>query len=294
MRVWIVIGLVLSLLGCHRGKKEPRSPTAPAWMQTQVEAQAKQVAPGATAVTPLFRKVAYRRNDNTRWPLELQAGHCYLFSTVGDESVERIYVLLWDTKGDRQFAQKQPGPGVVAEYCPEVSGTHEFEVKIAAGHGHYLTRVFARAGGAKAASARPVVGAQPTATPPVAPPPLESAAATGAPADPIATRISEMARAVAGANEVGEMREGTAEVTDWYVALEPTQCYWFFAVGDEGVEKLSLFLWDPSNERVADSKSGTAEVELGHCPKKGGMFHVQAKVAAGSGRYGMSVYAKAQ
>jgi hypothetical protein len=88
------------------------------------------------------------------------------------------------------------------------------------------------------------------------------------------------------------MREGSADVTDWYVALEASKCYWFFAVGDQGVERLSLFLWDPNGDRVADSKSETAEVELGHCPKTGGMFHVQAKVASGSGRYGMSVYGK--
>lgn len=287
MRVcWIVLGLMVSLLACGDYKhREPRTPTAPEWMVQQVDAQAKQVAPDAAPVTPLYRNIAYKRNDNGKWPLELQQGSCYLVSTVGDETVERFYVLLWDTKGDRKIETKQPAPGLVAEYCATESGTHELEVKIAGGHGHFLTQVFAKGGAAPTAAA----GADEPAPPP---PPAANPATPEPAADPIASRIASLAMAAAGAERVGEMREGAADVTDWYVALEPSKCYWFFAVGDEGVERLSLFLWDPNNKRVADSKSETAEVELGHCPKGGGMFHVQAKIAKGSGRYGMSVYSK--
>lgn len=280
---WIALGLTASLLGCGDYKhREPRTPTAPEWMVKQVDSQAKQVAPQAAPVTPLYRTIAYKRNDNGKWSVELEQGRCYLVSTVGDETIERFYVLLWDTKGDRQIETKQPAPGMVAEYCATENGTHELEVKIAGGHGHFLTQVFAK-DGAGMAAAEPGDSDASSVAPVAKPEPAD---------DPVASRISALAMAAAGAERVGDMRQGAADVTDWYVALEPSKCYWFFAVGDEGVEQLSLFLWDPDNQRVADSKSETAEVELGHCPKAGGMFHVQAKIAKGSGRYGMSVYAK--
>ena len=202
-----MLGLMVSLLACGDYKhREPRTPTAPEWMVQQVDAQAKQVAPDAAPVTPLYRNIAYKRNDNGKWPLELQQGSCYLVSTVGDETVERFYVLLWDTKGDRKIETKQPAPGLVAEYCATESGTHELEVKIAGGHGHFLTQVFAKGGAAPTAAA----GTDEPAPPP---PPAANPATPEPAADPIASRIASLAMAAAGAERVGEMREGAADVT---------------------------------------------------------------------------------
>ncbi|MCA9621691.1 MAG: hypothetical protein KC731_21860 [Myxococcales bacterium] len=281
---WLVLALLLLTTACNR-PKQPLTPTPPEWMEAQVDDQVKEMAPEATPVTPVFRNLALKKNESSKWTLNLEQGQCYLFSMVGDPTVKRFYVLLWDTKGSRVIDTKEPAPGVVVEHCPTVTGSYDFEVKVAEGHGHNLVRVFSQKPGAAMAYGGDAVAPAPVAA---------STPAAPASGDGVASRIEEMAAAAAGAERVGEMREGTADSTDWYVALESGKCYWFFAVGDTGVTQMSLFLWGPDKKRLGESKSENAEAELGHCPTAAGMFHVQAKVAKGSGRYGMSVYAKPQ
>jgi hypothetical protein len=288
----LLLCLVFGLVACKRKRVEPASPAAPAWVEQQVDGQAKQVAPSATPVTPIFREVAYRRGAFKRWSLELAQGNCYLISTAGDETVELLYVRLWDPRGKRLVKTQQPAPGLVFEHCPETTGTYKLEVKIPKGHGHYLTRVFSKEPGAPSAIA---AGPPPVATE-AAPPPATTAGTTPpAPVEGgIAARIATMGSANEGAAPLGELREGAGDLTDWYVVLEPAKCYWFIVAGGEGVERISLFAWDPNKKRVGKAKAEGPDAQLGHCPEAGGMYRVQAKVAKGEGAYALGVYAKAR
>ena len=99
--------------------------------------------------------------------------------------------------------------------------------------------------------------------------------------------------AAPGAMQVGNLFEGNGDKTDWSVALDPGHCYWFIGAGEPGkVNSLYLFLWDPQNHRVTDTKSVSNTVMIGHCPTQPGMFKFQAKIDSGSGAYKVGVFAR--
>lgn len=126
------------------------------------------------------------------------------------------------------------------------------------------------------------------APPPVAP----------TPSPQIEASIKSQASAAAPDTEmVGQLFRGVAydkgELTDWHVELTQGNCYWFIGAGDGGVEKLSVYVWDQSNSRVAQERSKTNTAVVQACPKSTGTFKVEAKVMGGAGHYALGVFAKA-
>lgn len=87
--------------------------------------------------------------------------------------------------------------------------------------------------------------------------------------------------------------DGDADRTDWNVTLEQGKCYWLSGAGDQGIEELALYLWDPEGDKVDKLKSKTNKVILAHCPTVSGLFKFQAKVLEGRGHYQVGIYAKA-
>lgn len=281
MRGTIALGLgALMLLGgtaCRRNK-QPIPPTAPSWMEGTIAQQVQSRYPDVSSVSPIFAGVAQQEDDFTKWDIELTPGFCYFFSGVADPATaEELYIAIHDPNRKRvaRKAEDDP-PNVILEYCPEMGGTFQLEAKVKEGRGHYQVGVFAKGNHA----------------PPPPPPSPEPPPAAGVDLD---KRVSDLAASsAAGAELVGNLYEGSADKTDWYVALEKGKCYWFVGAGDDDVRELYLYLWNPDNKRLGDSKSETNRVTLGHCPDASGMHHFQAKVNAGSGRYKVGVYAKAK
>jgi hypothetical protein len=93
---------------------------------------------------------------------------------------------------------------------------------------------------------------------------------------------------------VGDFFTGSADKTDWYSALDAGKCYWFIGAGDEGIDQMHLYLWDPEDQRVTANKSTTNRATVGHCPQRSGMYHFQANIVAGTGTYKVGIYAKSK
>ncbi|MBW2529768.1 MAG: hypothetical protein JRI23_36665 [Deltaproteobacteria bacterium] len=96
---------------------------------------------------------------------------------------------------------------------------------------------------------------------------------------------------------VGNMYQGVAheegDDTEWPLTLEPGQCYWFSGAGDQGIEELELFLYDPQDDRVAKATDGAPRAMMAHCPTVPGMYKLRAKAEEGRGHFHVGVYAKA-
>jgi len=107
----------------------------------------------------------------------------------------------------------------------------------------------------------------------------------------------QVASTAPGAQRVADFYRGAAwkhqrDRVDLYVPLDQTNCYWFSGVGAGGVERLHLYLWDQSNDRVATARVDGPMALLAYCPKSSGMYHLQARVARGQGYYVVGTYAK--
>lgn len=283
----VVVGslIVLALTACNR-RKQPLTAEPPDWMEGKLTEMAQQRAPGAVAVSPTFKAIAYDEDEFTRWDVKLEQGYCYYFSGIGDPGVEELYLALYDQEDDEVVDDEADDPAqLVIEYCPEVSGTYRLEAKVHDGAGHYMVGVF---GTSKDGTAPAPAGAPAEAT--AAPqPPAELPAAGGG----LEGRIEKLAGASApDADRVGDYFKGSSAKTDWYVALEKGKCYWFIGAGEDTIGKISLFLWDPNDKRLEQNPSETNEVTIGFCPEVGGMHHFQAKVEEGEGAYMVGVYAK--
>lgn len=255
---------------------------APEWMAPELWNLAKARVPEAEPVGDPFRAIAYEEGDHTDWQVSLEAGKCYIFTGVGDQTVEEMYLGLFDLE-DEDVAEEKESPARVAiEWCAQVPGVYKLRGEVSEGHGHYNVGVFVNPRGA---------GISPGPTPaPVEPPPEQP--------DPVAAKdlekvIKDMAKSeAAGAEQIGDFFGGSADKTDWYTALDKSKCYWFIGAGDDSISSLHLYLWDPSDKRITANKSETNTVSVGHCPDTSGMFHFQAKVDAGEGNYKVGVFAK--
>jgi len=108
-------------------------------------------------------------------------------------------------------------------------------------------------------------------------------------------RAETEARASAkGGERIGETLRGVAHrddaFTDWRVQLDEGTCYWFGYAGDAGVEKFSMYIWDPKDHRLDSSRNKPAQGVFSHCAEQSGIYRLQGKVATGAGHYAVVVY----
>jgi hypothetical protein len=265
----IAIAIALSAVSCG---KPPVSPTPPPGLDAAADQQASAAAPDGKKVGAGFKGVARKEDDTVDFRMPLDPASCYVFATVGEGSVQKISLYLYDASDDKVADESGEGRTQFV-HCPETPGMYRIHAKVGEGRGHFAVSVYARP-------------APPKAAPPPPPP------------APVAVDLAAMIEAEAkstapGATRVGELFAGSAEKSDWFTALKPGQCYWFIGVGEPGeVKELYLYLWDSSNTRMTDSKSVSNKAVLGHCAKTAGMYKFQAKVNSGSGAYKVGVYVK--
>jgi hypothetical protein len=268
----LLAALPIALTACH----PPVAKTPPPWLDAKAQEQAAASAPGAEKTGQVYRGVYTGRGDKeTDWNLALDPANCYWFSGVGDEGVKELYLYAWDPKDSRVATVKNHSSMNILMLCPETPGMYRVEAKVDEGRGHFEVAVYSKP-------------APPKAAPPPPPPPE--------PAEDLGAVIDKQASAAApGAKRSGELFDGSTEhgaSSQWSVMLESGNCYWFIGAGGKGVKKLWLYLWDPKNSRVVDTKPDSSMSVMGHCPKETGMFKFEAKVDSGSGKFKLGVFTK--
>lgn len=84
----------------------------------------------------------------------------------------------------------------------------------------------------------------------------------------------------------GPYREGVSFI----VNLKAGRCYTFVGAGGAGVGDVDMFLFDPTNRRVALDRRDDAWMNLTYCAPFAGPFRVELKVKNGAGEVGFRVY----
>ncbi|MFO0546780.1 MAG: hypothetical protein U0271_00265 [Polyangiaceae bacterium] len=267
--------LVVWSAGCGGGGGEGKtaidvSPDAPSWLDDKVVEVGHAAAPEAVQVGTIYKGVAEKTGERTDWKVQLEANQCYWFSGVGDDTVERLHLFLFDGGNKRVAIEKSKKSTSTMTYCAEKTDMYRLQAKVQAGAGHFGVGIFSRKAPPKDVAEKPK------------------------PRD-LSEDVEREASAVApGSTRVGNYFQGSVDKTEWYTQLEVGKCYWFVAVGDADVDELSLYLWGPDNKRITENKSDSTKSNIGHCPKQSGMYKFQAKVTSGSGSYTVGVYAKAR
>lgn len=252
----------------------------PPWMDQKVEDQAHTADANAQRAGDMMHAASYGEGVPPEWLVHLEAGNCYWFSGTGSEKVERLYLFLWDPSKDRVINERASSPTVLTRFCPKVTGPYRMQVKTA-GKGFVAFGLYAVAGQAPP---------PPVATPTPAPAPAP------APALDLSALVDQQAASAApGATRVGALFTGAGDRSEWAVALTANTCYWFIGVGEPNrVRSLNLYVWDPRQKRVTESRNESSVAVAGTCVSAPGMYKFQAKVQSGSGAYKVGLYAKPQ
>ncbi len=260
-------GVGVSACGRHRDVNVPESP--PADLEQRAEQEARASTKDGERVGEVLRGVAHEDDQFTDWRVQLEAGQCYWFGYAGDAGVQRFSMYIWDPQDKRLDSARGKPPQGVFTHCAQQNGIYRIQGKVSDGAGHYAVVVY------KTKAAAPVA------------PPEEKMADLGAIIE------KQAAAAAPGAKRVGDFYSDSAESKDWFTAMEPGKCYWFIGAGEPGkVKALFIYLWDPRNRRITESKNASDTAMVGHCAKEAGMYKFQAKIDSGKGNYKVGVYMK--
>lgn len=250
----------------------PPPPAAPD-LGAQVDAEANVQAAGAQRVGEHFAGT-----NEADWSTMLEAGKCYWLVGVGGEGVRELELFLWDPRKSRVADSKPKSHKATIGHCATQTGMYRFQGKVDEGKGDFKVGLYVKA--------PPGSTPAPTTITQTQPPPstmnLEQAIEY------------ESKSAAPGAIKVGNTFSGSGTSTDWFTTMDPGKCYWLIAAAQPTVEALSVYLWDPSQKRVADNRSASNKTMVGFCPTVKGMYKVQAKVEKGQGDYKLGIYSKKQ
>jgi hypothetical protein len=274
------VGLLSLVAACggHKPHRSANGPSgggagAPVQADPQLDALADSQAKAASsrrAGAPLNGQILHGETNKPggtqEFRVQLDAEHCYWFGGATNEMGQRITLTVSDPHGAEVASEKGKSTDMILEYCPATDGIFKLEGKLGH-HGPFSVAVYQ---GTRLAAAPAPTGVS-----------LESLIQ------------KEAAASAPGAKQVGTFYEGSADETSWSTALNKGRCYWFIGAGTPGkVNKLSLYIWDPSNKRITETKAESNVVMIGHCAKDTGMFKFQAKVRSGGGSYKVAVYEK--
>lgn len=244
--------------------------TAAESLEKAIAKQAASRAQGVTQVGQVYKAVAEKRGDRTDWHVSLDPNNCYWFSGIGQEGVASLSLFLFEPDENffsgRAATERSKTPEAVMMHCPKKSGMYRLQAKVTKGTGPYGVGVFAKP----------------------APKKVEKKTV-----DLLGPAVEKMAKSVApGAKKVGEFYASDAEISDWYTPFSKGDCYWVVGVGEDSIDELFLYLWDPDDDRVTQSRAKDHKASIGHCAKRDGMYHIQTKINDGDGHYKVGVYVK--
>lgn len=242
------------LLAACRGEAPPVSPTPSPELESMIKQQAESAAPDSEQVGALFRGVAYDRGEGEEFRVETEAGQCYTIVAAGDPTIEVFDLRVWGKSKIPAARDKSKGREALVQYCPEETGVARFEGKVGRGAGHFAIGVFKKGAPEKVE----VVEKKDKLD-------LDKVIA------------DEAAGAAPGA-KLENMYVAKGKQTDWYAQLKKGQCYWVIGAGQKDVDDFYIYMWDPRNNRIGQTKADSNKAQFGHCPTEDGMFHIQLKV----------------
>jgi hypothetical protein len=287
-RMWLAIGIVAAFSTTARAEISDL-------LRSQLQQRGAKAAPGMDPMgAPVGGFVGSRQSVQKYVPM--QAGHCYTVVGVGGQGVRDLDLSLYNPNNKKVASDLGFDATPVVQHCAQWPGAYRLEATVKRGGGEIAVQVYTPGGGSAPVAAPPATGAPGMPPPDPSLQPRQPPPSSGNAADALNLHLEAQARTLApGATRVGDFFGGAGDKgqrSDWFVPLTAGECYTFLGAGGAGLERLSLYLWDPAGKRVADHRSTTAEAVMVYCAATSGPYHLQAKVEKGNGEYHVGVFAK--
>ncbi len=275
---WLVV-LLITLAGT--GRVHAQSPVVGALNElVKTRAPGWQSPPGLNVMSGSLLD----KPRHVPIPLPLDGGRCYRVLLVASQSIGRIGVTWLGPEQQVQASAPPTGTEVVLESCPPQRGLHSLDLVPRGGDGSYAFRIVAappapapiRGDG----GALPDGGVAAAPTPPPEPP------------DPNAADLEKFTGAAApGAPLIvkhrGVVADGGAPY-DFRVELPGDKCFVFAAAGSVGIQELSIYVWDPDDNRLTQTRE--VRWPVAHfCSGRPGKYHFLVKATKGGGGFSAAV-----
>ena len=131
----------LGLLACG-GARPQVAPLPPDWLGAAVDDHAKKSNARAHRIRDYYKGVAYENGDRTDWQVPLEIGKCYWFVAVGEETVQELFLYLWDPDDTRVETERNKSNKTILAHCAARTGEYRLQAKVAEGYGHYFVGAF--------------------------------------------------------------------------------------------------------------------------------------------------------
>lgn len=231
------------------------------------------------------RGIVLQQGQDRNFPLNLEAGTCYAFASLGGPGATDTDVFVVDGAGNELARDTEQGQEGLARFCAPTTGSYTLRARMYRGHGPLFVAGYAK-------TPEPQQHAQ---TAPPTPPsqPLIEAHSQAGPGLEENFRLLDADMQARGYQSYGDPSRGQlgeGQTRDFPIELEGGKCYAILAVGDNGVRDMNLVMLDPSGKALDRDIEQNARPVVRVCPQKSGQFTMRMQMVQGSGKFVYAPY----
>jgi len=224
-----------------------------------------------------FGEVRERGQDLER-PLNLQAGTCYAFASLGGPGASDTDLYILSGQGDALEQDRSTSVDAVVRFCPPASGLYQLRANMYAGQGPIFIAGYMQ-------TAPQNVAVAPT---PVTPVIGETQGGGGGGGLEQRFAVLDGDVRARGYETFGDrqrvsLTEGQTRELD--IELEADKCYAVIAVGDTTVRDLDLFLLDSRGQVMDRDDRDDTRAIVRVCSERAGTYKMRVQMTAGSGAF---------
>lgn len=215
---------------------------------------------------------------DTRRGLNLQAGTCYAFASLGGQGASDTDLFILNADDEVMARDGSSELDAVVEYCPPSTGSYTLRALMYGGAGPLYTVGWQQQqNGVAVAPTANVISTNSTASGTID----ESYALIDA--DIRARGYESYGEIARGALQEGQDR-------DFSLSLEGGKCYAIVAVGDNGVRNLDLIVRSPRGRQVDRDVAEDARPIVRVCADDTGDYEMKVSMAQGAGNFLYQAY----
>ncbi|MCB9633882.1 MAG: hypothetical protein H6721_17320 [Sandaracinus sp.] len=225
-----------------------------------------------------FGVVLERGGDHER-PLNLQAGTCYAFASLGGPGASDTDLYILSGQGETIEQDRSTAVDAVVRFCPPASGLYTLRANMYSGQGPvfiagYMQQAQQNAANPTNTNTGPVIGE------------TQGGGGQGGVEQRFAILDGDVrARGYETFGERQSVSLNEGETREIAIELEADKCYAVIAVGDTTVRDLDVSLADRSNQVLDRDDRADSRAIVRVCSERAGTYKVRVQMTAGSGAF---------
>ncbi len=220
--------------------------------------------------------VVLGRNEDHERPLNLQAGTCYAFASLGGPGTSDTDLYILSGQGETLEQDRSAAVDAVVRFCPPASGLYTLRANVYSGAGPVFFAEYVQ-------RAQQSAGAQPEPVSPVIGQTQGGGGSSGLEQRYALLDGDVRARGYENFGDRERFSLEEAQTREVEVELEADKCYAMIAVGDTTVRDLDLFLLDGRGQVVDRDDRDDSRAIVRVCSDRAGTYKMRVQMSAGSG-----------